>query len=104
MARKTCPACGKRLPANAFNGSARSPDGMARNCRACTNARRRERERSGDRRPPASARSTILATALRQGDSATVRKLLRGGMTAHWGWICETMREGHLDLAEALLR
>jgi hypothetical protein len=24
-------------------------------------------------------------------------------MTAQWAWICETMREGHLDLAEALL-
>ena len=32
-----------------------------------------------------------------------VQRLLRGGITAHWGWVCETMREGHLNLAEALL-
>jgi len=28
---------------------------------------------------------------------------MRDGMTAHWGWVCETMREGHLDLANAIL-
>lgn len=103
IARKTCPACGKRLSAVAFNGSARSLDGLARTCRACTNARRRQRGRAGNRPPPAHAPSTVLATALRQGDIATVQKLVRGGVTAHWSWVCETMREGHLDLAEALL-
>ncbi len=103
IARKTCPACGKLLSAGAFNGSARTPDGLARTCRACTNARRRQRERSGDRRLPKQALSTVLATALRHGDIATVQKLVRGGKTARWDWVCETMREGHLDLAEALL-
>ena len=103
IARKTCPACRKRLSAVAFNGSARSADGLARTCRACTNARRRQRGRSGDRHPAAQAPSTLLATALRRGDITAVRELVRGGMTAQWAWVCETMREGHLDLAEALL-
>lgn len=70
-------------------------------CRACTNARRRERH--SDRHRPAHAWSTVLATALRQGNITAVRKLLRGGMEARWDWICETMREAHLDLAEVLL-
>jgi hypothetical protein len=103
IARKTCSVCGKRLSAVAFNSSARTPDGLARTCRACTNARRRQRDRSGERRPASQARSTILATALRKGDIATVQALVRGGTAAHWGWVCETMREGHLNLAEALL-
>lgn len=88
----------------AFNGSARTPDGLARTCRACTNARRRQRERSGNRSTHTPNRSTALAAAVRQGDITTVQRLVRGGITAHWGWICETMREGHLDLAEALLK
>lgn len=103
IARKTCPDCGKRLSAVAFNGSARSPDGLARTCRACTNARRRQRARAGSGRPVAHAGSTVLATVLRQGDIPMVQNLMRGGLTPHWGWICETMREGHLDLADALL-
>lgn len=32
-----------------------------------------------------------------------MRKLLRAGITSHWGWVCETMREGHLGLAELLM-
>lgn len=32
-----------------------------------------------------------------------VRKLLAAGTTPRWDWICETMREGHLALAERLL-
>jgi hypothetical protein len=103
IVKKTCSACGKQLSAVAFNASAGTPDGLARTCRACTNASRRQRERSRDRRPAAQARSTILATALRQGDVETAQKLVRGGTTANWGWVCETMREGHLNLAEALL-
>lgn len=100
---KTCPACGRRLSATAFNGSSRAADGLARLCRACTNARRRERARHGDRQRPAHAASTVLASALRKGDIKAVRGLLAGGMEAQWDWICETMREGHLDLAQALL-
>jgi ankyrin repeat protein len=103
IAGKACPDCGERLSAVAFNASARTADGLARTCRACTNARRRRRERSGDRRPATQALSTVLATALRRGDLTTVRELVRSGTTAHWSWVCETMREGHLDLAEALL-
>jgi hypothetical protein len=103
ITRKTCIACGKRLSAAAFNGSARTADGLARMCRACTNARRRQRDRSGDKRPQARAGSTILASALRQGDIKTIRKLLSTGITPHWGWVCETMREGQLALAEVLL-
>src|SRR5262249_25824108 len=98
IARKTCPACSKRLSAVACNGAARSADGLARTCRACTNARRRQRERSGERRPAAQAPSRLLVTALRRGDIPAVRELVRGGMTAQWDWVCETMREGHLDL------
>jgi ankyrin repeat protein len=100
---KTCPACGKKLSAMAFNDSAQTADGLARNCRACTNARRRQRDRSGVKHPRGQARSTVLATALRQGDIKSVRKLLRAGITPHWGWVCETMREGHLACAEMLL-
>ena len=33
-----------------------------------------------------------------------VQKLLDGGTTPHWDWICETMREGHIALAEMLLQ
>lgn len=33
-----------------------------------------------------------------------VQRLLDVGTTPHWGWICETMREGHLALAEMLLQ
>lgn len=102
-ANKTCPICGKTLPAAAFNGSARSVDGLAPNCRACTNALRRERHRSGVNRPRAQAPSTVLATALRQGDAQAIRKLLRAGMAPHWGWVCETMRQGHIALAKWLL-
>ncbi len=94
IARKTCSVCGKRLSAVAFNGSARTPDGLARTCRACTNARRRQRDRSGERRPASRSRSTILATALRKGDTATVQALVRGGTTAHWGWVCEFAHQG----------
>jgi hypothetical protein len=103
IAKKTCFACGKRLPAAEFNGSATTADGLARTCRACTNARRRERERSGAKHPRGHAPSTLLASALRHGDIKTVRKLVHAGMTPHWGWVCETMREGHLALAEVLL-
>lgn len=103
VASKTCTACGRRLSVAAFNGSSKSADGLARTCRACTNARRRQRDRSGVKQPRGHTRSTILATALRKGDIKAVQKLLHAGMTPHWGWVCETMREGHLALAEALL-
>lgn len=102
-AKKICSTCGKKLSAAAFNGSARSADGLARNCRACTNARRRKRDHSRVNRSRGGAPATTLATALRHGDIPAVRKLLRAGLELHWGWICETMREGHLALAEALL-
>jgi len=97
--RKICTACGKKLSAASFNHSASSTDGLARTCRACVNARRRQRRRSSDKQHP----STVLAKALRQGDTKTLRKLVRAGVTPHWGWICETMREGHLAVAEAIL-
>jgi hypothetical protein len=97
--RKTCPACGQRLSAAAFNDSARSADGLARWCRACTNARRRERDRSRPRRPP----TTNLAAAIRQGDLAAIRRRIRAGAEPHGGWVCEALREGHLAVAEELL-
>lgn len=103
IARKTCPVCGKRLSAGAFNVSAKTADGLARICRACTNARRRQRDRAGVKQPRGHAPSTVLATALRHGDAQTLRKLIRAGMTPHWSWVCETMREGHLAVAELLL-
>src|SRR4051794_26920575 len=90
---KTCPSCGKTLSVAAFNGSAKSPDGMARRCRACVNLRRRELSRSAPK-GPRSAGAT-LAAALRDGDSKIVRKLLRDGLKPHWCWVCETMRGGH---------
>ena len=96
--RKTCPACRQWLSAAAFNDSARSADGLARLCRACTNARRRERERAGPRRA-----TSTLAAALRAGDLPAVRRWIRAGAEPHWGWVCEAMREGHRTLAEELL-
>src|SRR5262245_14695676 len=103
IADKICIACGKRLPAADFNGSAKGVDGLARTCRACINARRRERYRSGVKHPRGQVRLTVISAALRQGDVKTVQKLLDAGTTPHWDWICETMREGHLPLAEMLL-
>jgi ankyrin repeat protein len=44
-----------------------------------------------------------LAAALREGDVKLVRKMLRAGLKPHWCWVCETMRGGHLALAEMLL-
>jgi len=104
IAKKTCPACGKRLPAADFNGSAKTAGGLARTCRACINARRRERYRSGVKHPQGHARSTVIAAALRRGDIKVMKKLLDAGMTPQWNWICETMREGHIALAELLLQ
>jgi ankyrin repeat protein len=103
-AQKICTACRKRLPAADFNGSAKTADGLARICRACVNARRRERHRSGVKQPQGQARSTVIMAALRQGDVKTVQKLLDAGTTPRLDWICETMREGHLALAEMLLQ
>jgi hypothetical protein len=45
-----------------------------------------------------------LAAALRHGDITSVRRLMNAGMTPHWNWVCETMRGGHLALAEVLLK
>ena len=87
----------------AFNGSARTRDGFARTCRACTNARRRQRDRSRDGRPEPASVAAKLAAALRQGDIQAVRKLVRAGVKPHWDWVCETMRGSHLALAEVLL-
>jgi ankyrin repeat protein len=44
-----------------------------------------------------------LAAALREGDIKIVRKMLGAGLKPHWYWVCETMRGGHLALAEVLL-
>lgn len=100
MANKTCRICRKTLSTAAFNGSARSADGLADTCRACTNARRRQLEAARtDRRPPADN----LAALLRHGDIKNLRARFREGLKTHWSWVCETMREGHLDLAEVLL-
>jgi ankyrin repeat protein len=44
-----------------------------------------------------------VAAALRKGDIKEVRGLLRAGLNPHWGWVCETMRSGHVALAEMLL-
>jgi len=101
ITEKTCPSCGKTLSIAAFNGSAKSPDGMARTCRACINMRRRQRSRSAPRGPRSIG--AALAAALREGDIKIVRKLLRAGLKPHWCWVCETMRAGHLTLAETLL-
>jgi hypothetical protein len=97
--RKICTACGKKLSAASFNRSARSADGLARTCRACVNSRRRQDERSSGR----DRSSTVLAQALRRGDVKTLRKLIRAGVSPHWSWVCETMREGHISLAQMLL-
>lgn len=104
IAKKTCRACGNRLSLAAFNGSARTADGLANTCRACTNARRCEGYRSGVTQPRGHARSTVIAAALRRGDARAIQRLVDAGTTPRWDWICETMREGHLAIAEMLLK
>lgn len=104
IAKKSCRACGKRLSLAAFNGSAKTSDGLANTCRACANARRREHYRSGVTPPRGHARSTVIAAALRQGDARAIQTLVDAGTTPRWDWICETMREGHLAIAEMLLK
>lgn len=104
IAGKFCTVCRKRLPAADFNGSAKTADGLARTCRACVNARRRERYQSGVKHPRGNAQSTVLGTALRQGDMKMIQELLDAGTTPQRDWICETMREGHIALAEMLLQ
>jgi ankyrin repeat protein len=44
-----------------------------------------------------------VAAALREGDINELRGLLRAGLNPHWGWVCETMRAGHIAVAEMLL-
>jgi hypothetical protein len=44
-----------------------------------------------------------LEAALREGDIRMVRTLLRAGQKPDWCWVCETMRGGHLALAEMLV-
>jgi ankyrin repeat protein len=103
IAKKSCPACRKRLSAAAFNGSAQTRDALARICRACTNARRRQRDRFRHGRSEPASAAAKLATALRQGDSKLVRSLMTAGVKPQWSWVCETMRGGHLALAEMLV-
>jgi hypothetical protein len=96
VARKLCPACRKRLSAAAFNDSAASADGLARLCRACTNARRRKLAASKGSPPH---RSSGLVGALRRGDAGVIRKLIRRHAKLPWGLACECLRAGHLELA-----
>lgn len=105
MDRKTCRVCRKRLSAAAFNGSARSADGLANTCRACANARRRQLEASRleASRPGRHTAASNLAALIRRGDIKSLRARLRTGAKPHWSWVCETMREGHLAFAEMLL-
>jgi hypothetical protein len=69
------------LQAADFNGSANSADGLARACRACTNARRRERYRLGVKHPRDQAGSTVVMAALRHGDVKTLDPNLKNGNT-----------------------
>lgn len=97
---KTCRHCNKTLSPAAFNSSSKNADGLASTCRACTNARRRQRDRSRtDRSKP----RQNLATALREGDVKLTQTLLRAGQSPTWNWVCETLREGHLNLAKLLI-
>lgn len=99
-AQKTCRVCRKSLSAAAFNDAGRSADGLAAICRACTNARRRELDAlRTERRLP----TDNLATTLRRGDIKALRARIRAGQKPVWDWVCETMREGHLEVAEMLL-
>jgi hypothetical protein len=91
------------LSAAAFNDSAQTSDGLARTCRACTNAKRRQRHRLHKQNRGPVGKQAQLDKALRQGDINTVRKLVRGRAKPHWDWVCETMRGGHLGLAVVLL-
>jgi ankyrin repeat protein len=104
IATKTCPCCEKRLSASAFNDSAQTADGLARTCRACTNARRRRRDRSHPQHREPAGKPARLAKALRQGDLDAVQKVARGCSKPRWDWVCETMRGGHWPIAKALLK
>jgi hypothetical protein len=101
IAKKICPACGEKLSAAAFNGSARTSDGLARTCRACTNAHRRQRDGARNAGPRGTAAK--LAAALRGGDITMVRDMMLAGLKPHWCWVCEALRGGHVALAEMLL-
>lgn len=104
IAKKTCPACGKRLSAAAFNDSARTVDGLARKCRACTNAQRRQRDhlRQQNRQPVGAPAK--LAKALRDGDIKTVHKAVRAGAQPRLDWVCASMAKGQLAVAKVLLK
>ena len=102
--RKSCPVCGKKLSVAAFNDSAQTADGLARICRVCTNVRRRQRDRGRRQVREPVGTPAKLAKAIRQGDIKAVNKLVRDGAKPNWDWVCETMRGGHLHLAEVLLK
>lgn len=100
--RKKCATCQTLLPDSAFNHSSATSDGLARTCRVCVNSKRRQRTRTkgnGPRSVPAK-----VALALREGNVSQLRRLLCNGIDPDWSWICETMRSGHLVLAELLLQ
>jgi ankyrin repeat protein len=103
IAKRVCPACRRSLSVAAFNGSAKASDRLSHICRACTNARRRQLNRSRKGRLGPATRTAALAAALRQGDIDMVRRLLAAGLKPDWSWVCETMRGGHIALAELLL-
>jgi hypothetical protein len=97
--RKKCRTCRKRLSLAAFNGSARTLDGLADRCRSCTNARRRELALHRQEGAPRDS----IAAVLRRGDVKKMRALLGDGAKPHWSWICETMHSGGIELARMLL-
>ena len=68
------------------------------------NARRRDRDAEQRKRGgPGISTSAARALAIRTGDVETVRGWLASGARPEWPWVCETMRNGHLPLAELLL-
>lgn len=99
-ARKRCRLCRRLLSDSAFNHSARTADGLASTCRACANARRRDRDRGGAKRESRGS----LGAALLAGAVAAVRGWIDQGTLPDWSWICETMRGGHVGVAEFLLK
>jgi ankyrin repeat protein len=45
-----------------------------------------------------------IAAALRDGNVKALRRVLTSGRQPHWSWVCETMRSGHLNVSEMLVK
>jgi ankyrin repeat protein len=76
--KKQCQQCKRVLDSSSFSGSSKEPDGLAKNCSACVNRRRRELHAS----KPRDSKPAHLRTLVKQGDYVAVknnRRLITAG-------------------------